>query len=111
MTRSDSTNIAASKPDATDERGDERRQRDEEATYQIQGGESVTEAIVRAVSSETRTDEARLESLYSAVDTDALNAIFSPFENGVSRQANTTVTFDYCGHRVKVTSENSIEIV
>lgn len=85
-------------------------QRDERATYHVRNDESVTEAVVRAVSSVMRSEQTELEPLYSAVDTDALNELFPTRESRKSRRTNGVVAFNYAGNRVQVTSSGSIKV-
>ena len=104
MTPPDPDHTPESKADVAD------GQRDEEATYHIRNDESVTEGVVRAVSSATHSEPIELEPLYSVVDTDALNALFTSLGTGTSRHSNGVVEFDYAGNRIQVTSSGSIEI-
>ncbi|WP_162224349.1 HalOD1 output domain-containing protein [Halorussus amylolyticus] len=104
MTHSNSAEITASKG------GGEGIQKDGETTYRIEEGETVTEAVVRAVSPGAKSGRAELKPLYSVIDTDALNALFAPLENGVSRRTSGTVEFDYGGKHVRVVSDGSVEV-
>ncbi|WP_254270867.1 HalOD1 output domain-containing protein [Halorussus aquaticus] len=77
-------------------------------TYCVQEGESVTEAVVRAVSAEKDSRPAELESLYSVIETDALNALFGPQLSGNRRMANGAVAFEYSGCEIRVTHDGEV---
>lgn len=79
-------------------------------TYRVQEGESVTEAVVRAVSAEKDSRPTELESLYSAVETDALNTLFAPQVSGDRRMANGTVAFRYSDCNIRVTDDGDVLI-
>lgn len=79
-------------------------------TYHLQEDESVTEAVVRAVCSGTESDQSDLPPLYSVVDTDALNVLFTPNGRGRSRLTDGVVAFRYAGKQVEITSENTVKI-
>ena len=82
----------------------------EETTYHVRRDESVAEAVVRVVSSVTQTEQTGLEPLYSKVDPDALNALFTSPENGVPRPTDGVVAFDYAGNHIEITADGTINI-
>jgi len=93
--------------------------REDETTYHVQDDELVTEAVVRAVTAERRSDRTRsasdqteMEPLYSVIDTEALNELFTPLrdESRRSQRTNGTVAFSYGGFHVRVTSDGTIGI-
>ena len=63
--------------------------------------ESPTETVVTAVAEATGLSPLEVEPLWKAVDPDALDALFG----GSEERPSATVTFDYCGQRVTVTSD------
>lgn len=83
--------------------------RGDDSTYRVRDGESVTEAVVRAMGSERQTDPTGLQPLYSVIDTDALNKLFAA-RNGGERQGDGSVAFDYSGHRVRVEADGTVQI-
>lgn len=87
----------------------ETRGRDD-ATYRVRSRESVTEAVVRAASSETGTDRIELPPLYSTVDPDALNRLFAHSDSGSTRRPNAVIGFTFAGQRVRVKSDGTITV-
>lgn len=78
-------------------------------TYRIEDDETVTEAVVRAVSSETRSSRFELPPLYSVIDPEALDDLFaSPIGN--VRRTTGTVAFEYCGRQVRVQANDTVQI-
>lgn len=75
----------------------------------IRDGESVTQAVVRAMSTETRTDPLELPPLYPAVDPDALDALFGA-PAGSSARPSCTVVFEYDGREIRVNGTGTIQI-
>ncbi|MCW8172878.1 HalOD1 output domain-containing protein [Natrialba swarupiae] len=49
------------------------------------------------------------ESLYSVVNPEALDSLFSPRADGTTR-THGRVEFPFCGYRVVVTSEGDVEV-
>lgn len=82
---------AVSRPDGV--RGD-----DSVSTYPLRDGESAAEAVVRAVSAETGIAPTDLPPLYSFVDSDALDELFTSADGDGRRHS---VSFDYFGYRVQ----------
>ncbi|MFC4451871.1 HalOD1 output domain-containing protein [Halorussus aquaticus] len=74
----------------------------------MQEGESVTEAVLRAVSAEKDSHPAELESLYSVIETDALDRLFAPQMSGHPRMANGTVAFRYNDYDIRVTHDGEV---
>ncbi|MCU4743739.1 HalOD1 output domain-containing protein [Natronoglomus mannanivorans] len=70
--------------------------------------DSVTTEVARAIATQQGVDPTELEQpLYTAVDTEALEEVFSPTKNG-SRCG--TVTFTYCGRRVTVRNDDGVDV-
>lgn len=96
------------------------RSGDAAVTYEVSPHETLSEAVIRAVStvsgappvpdasSDTETDQV-LEPLHTVIDPDALDTVFMP---AASRTAQHTarVTFSYHGHAVTVTGTGSISV-
>ncbi|WP_440009260.1 HalOD1 output domain-containing protein [Halomicrococcus sp. SG-WS-1] len=76
----------------------------------MQENESVTEAVVRDVSAEKESPLTELESLYSVVETDALNTLFAPQVNGDRRMANGAVAFRYSECDIRITHDGKVLI-
>lgn len=64
--------------------------------------ETPVEAVVTAVADVTGNSLLEMDPLGEVVDTDALNKLADSRDG---RSSPATVTFDYCGQRVTVTSE------
>jgi hypothetical protein len=86
-------------------------------TREVAADESFSEAVVSAVADVSDTDPvpdpagdgaAALDPLFTAVDPDALDAVFG----GGSRAdgANGRITFAYSGHEVSVHSEGRVSV-
>jgi hypothetical protein len=84
-------------------------------TYEIAATESVSDAVIRAVSAATghapspdpENPGACLDPLYTAIDPDALNSIFDP--TGTSGPTSDgEVTFRYHGYTVTVESAGRV---
>ena len=63
--------------------------------------------IITTLSDELGIDPLEMQPLYEVVDPDALDALFSSVSD---RGTSVTVTFEYCGHAVTVTSEGTVTI-
>lgn len=83
--------------------------------YEARPDESASEAVIRGVSEVTgassapsyslgETDDSRLDPLYTAIDTDALNALFQ------GEDTAGAVTFTYSGCRVSVYGDGRISV-
>lgn len=81
----------------------------EGSTYRVRDGESVSQAVVRAMSSERQTDPTDLRPLYTVIDADALNSLFGARDGGVG-PGDRRVAFDYCGRRVQVEAGGTIRV-
>lgn len=79
-------------------------------TYRVQENESVSEAVVRAVSAEKESPPTEIESLYSVVETDALNALFAPQVSSDRRMANGAVAFRYSECDIRITHDGEVLI-
>jgi len=80
------------------------------ATREVGDGESVTSAVVGAVSSAADAPPRELPPLYDAIDPDALGAIFAPRPEGTPRQFDGCVAFEYAGHEVCVESGGFVRV-
>lgn len=74
----------------------------------VHSDESICFAIVDTVSNLTNTDPLELDPLGTVVDTDALNALFSPSDS--SRRHDAYLTFRYEGCNVAVDSDGTISV-
>ena len=111
MTQSNPDHKPANQDRESDSKVDETDgQQGEGVTYHVQNEESVTEAVVRAVSSVMHIGQTELEPLYSVVDTDALNTLFPTRKSRKSRRTPGVVAFNYAGNHVQVTSSGRIEV-
>ncbi|RDI73149.1 hypothetical protein DWB78_14420 [Halopelagius longus] len=70
--------------------------------------ESVTEAVVRAVSAEKERHPLEMEPLYSVIETDALDTLFASQTNGNRRMSNRKVAFRYSGCDIWVTENREV---
>lgn len=86
---------------------DEGRIEDSPGTVRVRETESITEAIVRAVSAETGTDVLELPPLYYEVDSEATDDLFTA-SNGWTRQTDRTVRLEYCGRTVRVQGDGTV---
>lgn len=82
----------------------------ERPAYRIRESETVTEAVVRAVCAETGSDPTRLDPLYSVIDPEALNALFSDRDGGGSQRAHASVAFDYCGRQIVISASGTVRV-
>jgi hypothetical protein len=69
----------------------------------------VSEAVVYAVAELTQTDPLNLPPLYTVLDPDALNHLFS-VATGTRPQTETSVSFEYAGNLVQVMERGTIAI-
>ncbi len=74
-----------------------------------EGETSIVETVLRSVSAITNLDPTDLDSPTSAVDTDALNAIFRPLANGQPRESGY-VSFPLNGCEVVVHADGEVEV-
>lgn len=77
-------------------------------TYSVRETESVTEAVVRAVSAENKCHPLDIEPIHSVIETDALDMLFAPQTNCDRRLTNQTVAFRYSDCDVRVTENREI---
>jgi hypothetical protein len=70
----------------------------------LSADEKASAAVVEAVADREGTDEVNLPGpvLFEAIDPGALNAI--------CRGDSVRVSFNYCGYRVTIDSENNVEL-
>lgn len=70
--------------------------------------DSVTAEITQAIAAQRDMDPTELEPpLYTVVDTEALNDLFSTTKHG---PRCGQISFSYCGQRVTVRSDDGVEI-
>lgn len=75
-------------------------------TYEIQRDHPCGVAIVSAMAQTLNTDPLELpELLYTAVNVDALNALFDPDADVAPMTSDPVFSFRYCGHRVEITPD------
>lgn len=84
--------------------------KDDVVAYSPDNDESITEAIVTAVSENFDTDLTELQPLYSVVDPDALENLFAPPRSGPRRNNGGHVVFSYGPYLIRVESDGSIAI-
>lgn len=72
-----------------------------------QSSEPITHRIVERIASHEDADVTDLEPLHSAVDTDALDALFSPTSSG---PRSGHVTFEYAGHTIVVDADGDVSV-
>jgi hypothetical protein len=68
-----------------------------------------SKAIVKAVTTATGKDPLELRPLYSAIDPDALDALFDAPAHSVSKQ-HLTVTFEYADCRVSAKAHGTVVV-
>jgi hypothetical protein len=71
--------------------------------------DAVSTAIVREVARREGVPAVDLDSIYTVIDPDALEELFSPRYDGQPRP-DGRVTFPYCGYEVTVTSDRTIHV-
>lgn len=86
----------------TDDGRDDLSTRGIEVTYEIDGDERPSEAVVRAVASITNTPLLDLEPLYDVIDPEHLDGMF---DGPGGAAAGSSVTFRFNGCRVTVSPE------
>lgn len=69
--------------------------------------ETVTGAVVTAVADLTDSEPEDLEPLFATIDPDALEALFEPTRDGVTRSPER-VTFTYSGCEVVVSGDGTV---
>lgn len=84
-----------------------------DATYRVRSRESVSEAVIRAVRSETQLGIVELPPLYSTVEPDALDRLFTHPGLGAeaSGRADAVIEFSYADTLVHVKSDGTITVV
>ncbi|GAA0260119.1 HalOD1 output domain-containing protein [Haladaptatus pallidirubidus] len=81
---------------------------DDTFVYNIEDGESISEAILTAVSSISGVEVTNLEPLYTVIDPDALNALFGSYSDGTPRDGKGIVVFSYESYQVTVQPDQTI---
>lgn len=73
---------------------------------------AVSRRIVEAVADESDTDPTELEPLYQSIDPDCVDQLFSDRSQGRASPTQTRLrlTFRYEGYRVRLSSDQSIDI-
>lgn len=79
-------------------------------TREVGDGESVTNAVVTAVSTATDAGVSELPPLYDSLDPDALEGIFSTLSGGAERRCDGRVVFEYGGYEVHVESSGLVRL-
>lgn len=75
------------------------------ATYQIDGDQTATEAVLDAISEQAGVDVLDLSvPLYDAVDPDALDAFYRAAEG----EGSASVSFSYYGYDVEVSGDGEL---
>lgn len=69
--------------------------------------DSVSSAVIRAVAAASDEDPTEMDTLYSAVDPDALDALCGASGSGPGGN-RVTIEFDFNGHRVRLTGDGEI---
>jgi hypothetical protein len=77
------------------------------ASYQWSGHEDVSAEIIAAVADATDRDPSAVQPLYTVIDPDALDALFS---YGQSTAWSGTLSFELDGHRVSVDHTGEITV-
>jgi Halobacterial output domain 1 len=90
--------------------GEQSKEENNTFVYDREGSESVAEAILTAVSSISGVEMTNLEPLYTAIDPDALNALFGSYSDGTPRDGKGIVVFPYESYQVTVEGTNQIRI-
>lgn len=77
-------------------------------------GTSLSYEVIAAVAEREGVDPIDIEppeydALYDVINPEALDSLFAPRENGLSR-AGGRVEFAYCGYRVTVTSGGDVDV-
>lgn len=78
--------------------------------YEIRPGETVTEAIIEAISLSENCHPRDLPPLYESIDTDALNNVFQPIRENTTDSPSDTVVFKYMDYWVTVYNTGLIEV-
>lgn len=78
--------------------------------YEIPEGETLTEAVVFAVSSLQNRDPTDIPPLADTLDPDALERLFVP-DNGRTDGNEIYLSFVYCGSRVTIRDSTVVEVL
>lgn len=66
--------------------------------------------IIRTVAVHANEEPEDLPPINDAIDTDALEAIFSPRQDGTPRRGTGMVVFRYAGYGVRVEADGTVEV-
>lgn len=78
--------------------------------YEKRSGETVTEAVIQAVSLAENCSPRELPTLYGTIDTDALNNIFEPIGGNPTDSQAGAVVFEYFGYCITAHSTGIIKV-
>lgn len=78
--------------------------------HEIRSEETVTEAIIEAVSLAENCSPRDLPVLYESIDTDALNSIIEPFGEHTTEGQSIVVRFEYLDYCITVFGSGIIEV-
>lgn len=81
-----------------------------DTSYRMQPSQAIVEAVARAEGvPATELCPPEYEALHDVIDPTALDALFAPTHSGFAR-GEGTVTFDFCGYTVAVTSDGDVSV-
>lgn len=82
-------------------------------TYRHDGNwetESVSAAVIEAVSTVTNTPTTDLDPLYNVINPDALDRLYKPMHDGAPRLSGGTTAFIYSDCRVTVHADGEVKV-
>ena len=77
-------------------------------TMYDQNTDSITEELIHTIAEVRESDPSELDALGYTIDPDALNALFSPRENGMARNGTCSVEFSYEGYLIQISNDSTI---
>ena len=83
--------------------------RDSVLTYEVTGGERLSDGVVAAVAAVSDTDPTAMDPLAESVDPDALDALFAAKYDGTPR-ATGSVRLSYSSYDVVVTGAGHVTV-
>ncbi|AGB37328.1 HalOD1 output domain-containing protein [Natronococcus occultus] len=83
--------------------------RSDTATGMSLSYEVIAEIAAREGVEPTDIEPPEYDALYDVINPEALDSLFAPRENGLSR-ASGRIEFEYCGYDVTVTSDGDVEV-
>lgn len=78
--------------------------------YEIRSEETVTEAVIEAVSLSENCSPRDLPAIYGTINTDALNNIFEPIGENPADSQPGAIVFEYMDYCITVFSTGVIEV-